>query len=502
MSSLNFAKARASETASGSDAINMEISMRFVAYLVIIGALNACSAISNEGKVDFRRTDTNHSMRTNSNLQEFKIKNLSLGKEATFRKGDSLSLHLRSAYIKDFSEDIVAPYYEKAFSRQWGKINGEIAIIANAFEGNNGKELSFEDMREGRVVFYSDDVHERQILNFDNMPIYGPIIYDGSPFIFRISIFELDVVSEQAKAMLNTVAQAGATAYPPASPVLELLNGIGSTFFSGDQTDTEFRYTMALDPNGGVDTINHLRLESGNYVLVRVEDRDEENVPWDELVLDENLGEIYWKNKVDAKGRPLSYQENTYLIVEINKNISDVSVELAENNFGSLMSVLQARDKEEAKNLQLIEGDFLKVAIERVQIRNFSKAKTALAILNKGDKEVTGIEKWHQAKELLEMIGESVDASGSPLKIDASKDGNNVTLSGSQVRYVMEGIRRLIENKISPTDWSLFDLKNIFASFIGTRDAANGEINMDIEKQNNILRLLIAPENEDTAKSS
>ena len=141
-----------------------------------------------------------------------------MSENGTFVGGDSLSVHLRTAYIKDFAE-IANPL--RVFTRMGLKANGEIAIVANAFEMNTGKELDFADTKSGRLVFYSDDVLKGQFLNFNNMPIYGPIKYNGAPFAFRATIFELDISSEQAKALLGTVAQAGSMAYPPASPVPE-----------------------------------------------------------------------------------------------------------------------------------------------------------------------------------------------------------------------------------------------------------------------------------------
>jgi hypothetical protein len=217
-----------------------------------------------------------------------------------------------------------------------GDTVGEIVVVANAFEESKTKELSFENMREGRVVFYSDNVHKGQFLNFNNMPIYGPIKYNGAPFAFRVAIFELDVVSEQAKEMISTIAQAGAMAYPPAAPILNILNGVGDTFLNQDQTDTEFRYTMILDPKSGSSTVNNFGLEVGNYVLIRTEERDE-SIDWTNIVLDENSGQVY---KYDDKGSLSLYKDNSYLVVEINKNVSSVGIDLAENNYSSLMNSL------------------------------------------------------------------------------------------------------------------------------------------------------------------
>ena len=454
--------------------------MKKLLITLLLIVVSGCASISNEGKVDFRRTDLSSSFKksdekndtknkhkeniTTNNfnqMQEFKAKNFSLGDQSSFEKGDSLSLHLRSAFISNFSENILTPYITKAFTRQWGETVGEVAIVANAFEEKNGKELDFGNMKEGRVVFYSDDVHKGQFLNFDNMPIYGPLKYDGAPFAFRIAIFELDVISEQAKAMLNTVALAGSTAYPPASPVLEILNGIGSTFYDGDQTDIEFRYTMVLDHKGGSKTVNHLKLEVGNYVLIRVEDRNT-YVPWDKLVLNENESMLYRKDK---DGKPAPYTENTYLVVEINKNVSGTSVELAENNFSNLIAVLQERDKAKAESWKYTNDAIMKVAIQRSQIKNFDRAKEILDDLDKSDQEISKLEKRTEAEELFKMIAKSINADGDFLTIDPKKQTLSYNLSASQIKYILKKLRKLIALKVNNNNWQILAPKNIALAF-------------------------------------
>ncbi|MEQ1639063.1 MAG: hypothetical protein ABL903_20565 [Methylococcales bacterium] len=104
---------------------------KFVVFLFAIG-LASC-ANTNEGKIDFRRTnntqvdipnipqknkvtlDTQQSkditeitQNTEDKKCDFKYqliaKNASLGTNSIFDKGDSLSVHLRSAFIADFAE--------------------------------------------------------------------------------------------------------------------------------------------------------------------------------------------------------------------------------------------------------------------------------------------------------------------------------------------------------------------------------------------------------------
>ena len=95
--------------------------------------------------------------------------------EALIQKGDAISIHMRTAYLKDFEAIIGHPL--RSF-----RPNGEIAIVVKAFEFGKGKDFKFgpDAVREGRLVFYSADVDKGQVLNFDNLPVYGPITYDAT----------------------------------------------------------------------------------------------------------------------------------------------------------------------------------------------------------------------------------------------------------------------------------------------------------------------------------
>ncbi len=102
----------------------------FIVFLLVI-SLASC-ALTNEGKVDFRRTnntqvdisDISQKNKVTSDTQinkditeinqktedkKFDVKskliakNASLGTNSIFDKGDSLSVHLRSAFIKNFA---------------------------------------------------------------------------------------------------------------------------------------------------------------------------------------------------------------------------------------------------------------------------------------------------------------------------------------------------------------------------------------------------------------
>jgi hypothetical protein len=528
----------------------MKITKAIISSTIFIVSLSSC-AISNEGKVDLRRTDINQEIEiinptphvtyelsnevieqlrkefkykpkletknyytkngfiatveslVNTKLtesqksklielakvlrprvekyQQLEYKNFSLGTgyNTRFQEGDSISLHLRSAYIKTFTEEKISDFFTNMFSRQRFKTIGEVAIVANAFEELEDRELSFENIRDGRVVFYSNNVHEGQFLNFNNMPIYGPLEYHNAPFAFRISIFELDVVSKQAKAMLSTIAQAGAKAYPPASPVLEVLNGLGNTFLDQDQTDTDFRYAMILDPQGGSPAINHFTLEVGNYVFIRSEDR-KEKIEWDNLVLNENTGELFVKE--DTEGKPLvPYIKDSYLVVEINKNVSHIGIELAQNNFSDLIDALKDTDESKALSWKSTDNAIKKVSIKRQQLINFYRAKAIVSELNEVDitkKEPINILKT-DANELLLMIATSLGDDGNIVPINETTLAGNsqFSLSDKQIKYILRELSRVVSVS---SDLHLLSKSNIYSAYINetTTDKKNAIINI------------------------
>ena len=418
------------------------IGMMAISLIMAVGC-----AVSNEGAVDMRKTDrifgtqkNNTQTQADDCLLHLHVKNFALGNtDSRLEKNDSISIHLRTAYIHTFNEFIIGnPLL--IFTRSGLKPDGEIAIVANVFEEQSSKELDFKNMDSGRLVFYSNNVHQKQFLNFNNMPIYGPKRYDGAPIAFRISIMELDVQSEQMKAILDTLAKAGSTAYAPASPILNVLNSVGKTLADGKQNDTEFRYAMVLDPRGGSSRINHFTLEVGNYVFIRKENRSEP-IHWDELVLDENEGRLYKKIEIDGvvkKGQ--LYKDESYLVVEINKNTSSKQIDLDQNSYGDLLESLKKADKAVADRISgaddRIQNELKKIAQIRAKVLNFNTGKELIHLIQT---ETNLIEKQVYSETLLKLIGPSLDEKG---RFNEEK----ATITNEQVDYLLRKLRQSSTN--------------------------------------------------------
>jgi hypothetical protein len=431
------------------------------AMLLCLVFLFGSCALSNVGSVDMRRTVAapTHGASPSVDAEHLPLtcKNFSIGGSTQVRTGDSLSVTFRTAFIKDFFELSLNP------ARMF-QSNGEIAVVANAFEVETGKEIDFVKMQSGRLVFFSDDVAKGQLLNFNNLPIYGPKSYTGQPFALRITIFELDGGTEQAKTLLNSIAKAGSAAYAPASPVLNLLNGIGQSLFDGEQNDTEFRYTMQLNPRPGSELVNSFVLQSGNYVFVRLEDRTQK-VPWEELELNENRGELFWREKRDSRDQPLRYIENTYIVVEINTGGSARDIDLKQNTYEELLAALEIQDKAAAERMSsattAVETRVDEVLIRRIQTTNFNAAKQALNIIR--DNEAANSLKRESAEQIIRILSESLDSNGKLKPIDA-KNRTGPILSNVHIDYVISNLRSIVEIRkkiLSSKDYSRLSRERI-----------------------------------------
>lgn len=409
--------------------------------------LGGC-AVSDEGAVDYRKTS--QVVPGENGALALRHKNFSLRNNAQIEEGNSLSVHLRTAFIKDFIELWGNPI------RNGGKPNGEIAVVARVFEMGGGNDFDFGDqnMRAGRLVFYSSDVEKGQFLNFNNMPIYGPKTYSGAPLAIQIAVFEIDSgSSEQMKVLLKTLARAGAAAYAPASPILKILDGLGQSLLSGEQDDTIFRYTWVLDPNPGYAKIMHPQLEAGYYVLVREQERTKDT-QWGGLRFQEDNGRLEKmvggvpevckglceKAGVEVEGKEhwVPYRDGSYLVVEINKGLSSKDIDLAQNTYGTFLDTLKRKDVANAANLAPLTQGIIQATAERVQTSNFAAAKVLLSKVQ----NTSGTEQKVALGDLLEMLRSSMADGLTPLKDLSGVDDleKMAPLSEPQVAFI---VRRL-----------------------------------------------------------
>ena len=307
---------------------------KYVVVLVYAILMSACANID-EGEVDYVRTMANKSAHFETNIycnKEEYASSLAIRAgntrpcyETLYRKytpvpaikvGDSISVHLMQAFIQDAKE-------WKSWSEFFtGKAsNAEIVVLANVCEqGISGCSLAFGPSadKNGRVVYFSNGVKAKQYLNFSYLPVYGPIEYKGGPLIIQLAVLELDELSPKQKALISTLADIGKKAYPPASEVLTVLDKLGSSFLSGSNNDTVFRYTFTLAPSGGVNNYQHPKVAAGNFAFVKkktIQYQQEKEI-WDELKFDHLTGRLVKRCTPDDE----KLKQYTYLDDNGNQN--------------------------------------------------------------------------------------------------------------------------------------------------------------------------------------
>jgi hypothetical protein len=284
--------------------------LRQAVSLLSAGVLAGC-AISNEGASEYRRAELTTGTGDKSTVK-LAHKYFSTGKaDSILKSGNSLSVSLMQAYVHNFTE--------WRSPLRWArneKTNGEVAVVIKAFEMTGDADFNFgpKGADDGRVVFFSADVEEGQFLNFSNMPVYGPVKYTGKPFALDIRMIEMDVDGDELRALMGNLAGAGAALYPPASPVLSVLNGMGKTFIQDDQNDQNLRFSKVLNAEGGHANLPDPKLEVGNYVIIREENRSA-NTDWSEINLDVDTGRLVRACRSDEAGTIAinSVQRSTYL---------------------------------------------------------------------------------------------------------------------------------------------------------------------------------------------
>lgn len=439
-------------------------SIKIYSLILIFIILTGC-AFSQEGAVDYRKAELLTKERRNQIdkdivdeklpdengmvvpvklVRKASYANNASHADALIRKGDSITIRLRQGFISQFWELPLNPF------RKF-RPNGEIAVIVRAFEFDGDDATEDFDfgpggIEEGRLVFFSNDVEEDQFLNFDNMPIYGPITYEGNPIGIDISVIEIDSNSDQMNALLDTLATAGGRAYPPAAPILSILDQLGGSLLRSGTNDIEMRFTLALDPPNGYRGLFYPRVETGDYVFIREDDR-QANTNWAKLELDANSGRIY---KVLENSKRLPYRDNSYMVMQINKGFDSEDIDLSENTFGKFLERLQEEDARKAEDLEPFLEDINTLSYGRVQKRNFITARGLMYQFIHAKKEGNNDAAKLAAFDLHQILEKAM----RELK-DVQIGSEKAMLSSEYFEFLM---RRLREEAISIVDLYYFTL--------------------------------------------
>lgn len=372
-----------------------------LAFMIL---LSGC-AISNEGAIDYRylgSDDPNFTTR----LRYKYIDPTSVDSNRLIKPGDALVVAITRAFIADFTE------WPSPIRLVRGEpANGEIAVVVNAFEEGKGKlDFSPKGLENGRVVFFSDDVQEGQPLNLSNLStVYGPLKYDGKPFVLDLYIVEFDTPGPQLKKLVANLAELGGTFYPPSAPITGALSTLASALITDHQEDRAYHHTMELRAQGGIGGVPYGVLLAGHYVFVRENNRTHQT-DWDKLVLDENTGQLSYKkcpseSRANAQGQ-CAVTDLTYVVLEFNRADSALEKDIEEMVYSDLVDKLAAGSPEFLKSeLPQKALDDLKDRITETQVS--STMLSDLRLIENSDKDEAGarvavesfIEMWYDPQK-------------------------------------------------------------------------------------------------------
>lgn len=244
--------------------------------------------------------------------------------------GDYVSISLKSGYITQFPESSLKR------GLNWvarSPVRGEVAILVDVT--NNGLS-GRETMKSGRVVFYSDDVYEGQMLNISFIPVYGPVKYEGQPLGLSVRVLELDNADNaQIKGVLDAIASVGAASTTAGSPLLtNSMKDIGDALVKSNADDT-FGAFDAMFLGAGKDfgsTAPELKI--GDYVLIRKEDRME-GIDWKYYCYNEARGMLQMRGELNRSScNTVNRQPDfSYIVFSVSRNVGvhDMTPELKVN---------------------------------------------------------------------------------------------------------------------------------------------------------------------------
>lgn len=339
--------------------------------------------------------------------------------QAKIIKGDTITIDLKQGFIKNFTE--------RSGIFDFNGTKGEIAIVANVYEmsnvgGRNKINFGPDSINSGRVVFFSSDVRKGQPLNLSQIPMYGPMRYDGNRLVIQLYVIEIDAQNSQMTSLLSTLASLGGTAYPPASPVLKVLDTLGSSLIKANKNDIEFAYTMTLLPDSGSGYAEPAVLTAGNYIFGRREDRTQ-NFDWAGLRYNDNTGRL-------QNGDGSQYRDETYLTVQIDKGYDEISLELQQATLTELVGELNAEKASDLNEVKAIAEGYAK-SIMRLKKRN--KARALLDKIRRGGLVANVAQST--SFELMDIVTEGIATKKNAAVAD--------TLDESDLDYLLSGIRAI-----------------------------------------------------------
>ncbi len=378
---------------------------------------------------------------------------LAPGSGPTVEKGQIIAVYLNQLMISDFLER----------AEIFGRKRGEIAVVARIAEQDATTDFDFSSagVNRGRVVYFSSGVQPRQTLNFSQMPIYGPVEYKGKPLLLEFHILELDIKEgTELAGLLTAVANLGQTAYPPASPILKVLEQVGGGLLATNKNDTQFKYHATLLPKEGqAASPSTALLEYGNYAFVRMPPEGEaeggasSTHRWNRWWFNQKNGRIYGGDEVSSTcSSPIN--DRTFMTLQIVKANAEASLDSA-NTFAKLSERLTEESKASlAEKIAIVDELKKDVVLEK----NYRDAKKLI--------EFAIAQRWPNgliAKEVvlddltqkaLNDLAASVEAS-----IGLNANGKVGSYSEFQTQNLVQAFSRLASKSYLVKTFNADDLK-------------------------------------------
>lgn len=324
--------------------------IKFVVLLGFVAGFSLCQAGVNVGFSTYARANIPPSCRANSGLPECQC--VTLGDrfvspstdaaKSAVRTGDNFVVVLKTVWMGDFKPDGI-------FSSR-----SQYALVSRAFQYGDpktqtGLDFSPESHKSGRVIYFSDDVRPGQFLNFGQIIIEGPATYLGNPV--SISLFAIEVDSDAARtnSLISTLASIGSFAWPAGSPVLSVLESVGTALVRGNGDDMNLRYdTTVLDYRSLRPGLSSAFLAYGDYILFRNENRAV-GFDYGSVHYRPSDGKLYGDAtcKDEWRGR---HRGDAYAVVQINQQLLSSSARNTQT-YAELKKAIEAADSARADNV-------------------------------------------------------------------------------------------------------------------------------------------------------
>jgi len=389
-----------------------------VVWLTTLAVLISSCSVIDEGEIDYARTIAKQSQFSNGDgtcddgsYQSSLATPAAIARpcyETLYRKyvaspaiekNQTISLHLMQGFIDSSTESQSLTEFLSGKAS-----NAEVVIIANVCEqGVPGCSLSFGPSADktGRVVYFSNGVKAKQYLNFSYLPVYGPIKYQGGPLIVKLTIIELDSLSEQEVGLINTLAEAGKKAYPPASKVLSVLDSLGQSLLQSNTDDVTFRYTMTLTPGTGNNDYANPIISAGNYAFIkkRTVAGEQEEEPFQGISFDHLTGrlveqcepeELIAQTSINSDGEQVfnaktacsideakgigykDYRGNTYLTFQVQTGFSERTLDNVQSFEMLLTEINNAKDEDVTAAVDAVKklGEYFSRSVKSQQLNS------------------------------------------------------------------------------------------------------------------------------------